>query len=1153
VWRNLIIQLNYWKFLLLLLPFFAACTEEKKSEVKEPETEVVQVTTPKAFTQLSDQQTGIAFRNDVVQNDDMNLFVNQYTLNGGGVAVGDLNNDGLPDLYFTANQSPNKLYLNKGGLSFEDITEQSGAAGNAYWTTGVTIVDVNADGWNDIYVCHAGNYLEEPQKLANELYINNGDATQNNGVPTFTEQAASFGLAGEARSIQATFFDYDNDNDLDVYIVNHPYNFFLPIEIRLHAEKEPLPADLDRLYRNDGNNTFTDVTKEAGVERWAFGLSASAGDLNSDGWTDLFIANDYSEKDVYLINQKDGTFKNAEDDAFFHISNFSMGSDIADINNDLLPDLFVVDMMAEDNRRKKTNMSAMQPEVFWDNVAIGRHHQYMQNVLQLNNGNGTYSDIAELAGLAYSDWSWSAIFSDLDNDGWKDLFISNGLPVDFRNSDLNKKIAGADLRELRKDYKNLIAQMPSEPISNYAFQNNRDLTFTDQSSQWGLDFKGFTNGTAIADLDRDGDLDIVVNNLNDKALVFQNNNLNKGHYVQLKFDGPEGNPAGIGVKVMVKAGDELQMQQLSLARGYQSGGEAMLHFGIGNETRLFQVEVFWPDGKRNSFMHYKADRLDTIAYSEGYVPPPDAPFFDSMHVAMGTVAFEKMNHGVKWFENFSTTSGIDFKHSEIPFDDYKTELLLPHKYSQLGPTMSVGDVNGDGFTDVLIGGAHTYSAQLYLQGENQQFQRAQSQPWEIHKAHEDMGILFFDADRDQDLDVYISSGGNEWTVQGTLEDSGSYGLGDSRGYKDRLYINDGKGNFTYDKNALSDFRISTSCVKSADFDGDGDLDLFIGGRIIPGSYPAPAGSMLLRNNGGFFEDVTERWAPELKEIGLVTDAQFFDYNNDGLIDLCLSGEWMPITLFKNTGKQFTNATESAKLADKSGWWYSLHAADVDGDGDVDLIAGNLGLNAKYKGTDKEPFQVFYDDFDANGTNDIVLGYYNNGSAYPVRGRQCTSEQMPVVAQQFPTYQAFGTATLVDVYGQSLDKALNYKANWMATSYLENKGDGTFETHALPNAAQLSTVNGIVSTDINHDGNLDLVLAGNMHNAEVETKRHDASIGTVLLGNGKGGFHPVSYNQSGFAAMGDVKDLVLIKDEGLQPMILAAGNDKALQVYRITLK
>lgn len=1066
---------------------------------------------------MVDAQTyGIDFRNDIDQTAEMNYFTNQYVLNGGGVAAGDLNNDGLPDLYFTANQNANKLYLNRGEMKFEDVSSITGTAGNAYWTTGVAIVDVNADGWNDIYVCHAGTYLNEPEKLRNELFINNGEAGLKKGIPTFTESALEYGLAGFSRSVQSYFFDYDNDGDLDVYLVNHPYNFWLPIDMRVEAESDPYPDETDQLFRNNGNGTFTDLTQEAGLKNWAFGLSASIGDLDQDGWMDIYVCNDYSEKDELYMNNGDGTFRKSVDSAMFHISNFSMGSDIADFNNDLLPDLISVDMMAEDNRRKKINMSAMKPEVFWDNVALGRHYQYMQNALQLNNGNGTFSEVAELAGVAFTDWSWSPLFADLDNDGWKDLFVSNGLALDVRNTDANKKLLGQDLKELRKGFKKHLSKMPSEPIKNYAYRNNGNLSFQKKTHEWGLDFLGFSTGAVCADLDRDGDLDVVVNNVNDTARLFVNNST-AANYIQFQASGPELNRRGIGLTVTIFSCGNAQTQHMASSRGFQSGADALLHFGVGESELIDSAMILWPGGREEWLKELKTGQLVSVKYADA------------------TEAKRAVRTPQTVFGSYST---IDFTHEEDLYDDYAEEVLLPHKYSQLGPFSAKGDVNKDGLEDLIIGGASGQAAKLLLQDMSGNFRQADSQPWSQHSAMEDMGMLMFDADADNDLDIYICSGSNEWAE--------GYG-----NYLDRIYLNDGKGNFSYSASALPSNYTSSSCVTANDFDNDGDLDLFVGGTLIPRKYPMPASSRILQNDNGKFTDVTAKLAPEFAQLGMVTAAIWANVDQTPEKELVVCGEWMPVSVFQFADGKFANITKKAGLAENTGWWYSLQVADLDNDGDNDIIAGNLGLNTKYKGTQEKPFHVYYHDFDSNGKGDIVLSYEQDDAIFTVRGRSCSSQQIPSLQEKFPTYELFGSATVKDAFGSAVDSALHYQARNMATSVLWNNGDGTFDVKPLPNQAQLSSTNGIEVLDFNADGLFDIVLVGNNYQAETETCRHDASVGLVLLGQTDRSFMPLSVKESGFSVVGDSRSIqkVFGQDGNLQ-FLITRNNDSPI-LYRLS--
>ncbi len=1103
---------NKTNFIYLIIFFCLACTNEAEQRNSQKKQD--------AFSLISPSQSGIAFINDVVQNSEMNLFTNQYSLNGGGVAVGDLNNDELPDVYFVANQNENALYINKGSLRFQNTSKISGAIGKSAWSTGVSIVDINSDGWNDIYVCYAGNSLNAPENRSNELFINNGDANQNDGIPTFTERANQFGLASQHWSVQALFFDYDRDNDLDLFLVNHPYNFYLPFELRLKAEKD-LPNDANnQLFKNNGNQTFTDVSYESGVADWAFGLSASLGDLNQDGWPDIYVANDYSEKDAYLLNQQNGSFLRAENLAFNHISNFSMGSDIADFNNDLLLDVFVLDMMAEDNRRKKVNMSAMKPSSFWDNVANNRHYQYMQNTLQINNGNNHFSEIAELANIAYTDWSWSAIFSDLDNDGWKDLYISNGLAKDFRNADFNKKVLSRQHTiMLRKNFQHYLDQIPEEAIPNYVFRNTAELSFENKVDDWNLHYSGFSNGMAIADLDRDGDLDILLNNLQDTAIVYRNNNPKEGNYLQIQLIGPKGNVAGIGSEIRIFYKDEQQLHFQSLAKGFQSSADALVHFGLGNYDEIDLLTIAWPDGKSQELKNINANQLIQLSYSQA--------------TTTNTIVNESPS---KWF-SMLVDPHLDLKSNqrEVIYDDYEKEILLPHKYSQLGPFIESGDLNGDGLDDFMIGGSAGNPAQIYFQNKEGEFILSQQTVWKNQKQHEDMGIAFFDADGDQDLDIYVARGSNEWKA------------GDNA-YQDGLFINDGNGQFEARPNSIPRIQSSSSCVKPNDVDNDGDLDLFIGGRLIPGHYPFPASSQLLINDGGKFSLADNSYQAVLNDLGMVTDAQWLDIDKNGFDDLVIIGEWMPILYFLNDGKGFKQKEDEYALKNYSGWWYSLDTADIDNDGDVDLFAGNLGENSKYKASFIAPFQVYAGDLDSNGKNDIILGYFNNGISYPVRGRSCSSEQLKDLKSEFPSYESFANSSLKEVYGKRLKDLLHLEAKSMTSAYLENQGNGNFKVHSLPKEAQISSINSMITLDVNSDSHLDIVLAGNLFHTETETKRQDASYGQLLLGNGKGEFRPVPWSESGLQISGDVKDMAIIKLLNGKRVIISTRNNGPVKMH-----
>ena len=1060
------------------------------------------------FRSVPQEESGIDFKNALQEKERQNILNFPYHYNGGGVAVGDLNQDDLPDVYFTGNMAGDRLYLNKGGLQFEDVTTKAGVLKSNLWTTGVSFVDINNDGWLDIYVCRSGtgNFRN------NLLYIN-----QENG--RFQEMAKAYGLNDNGYSVQSYFFDYDLDGDLDLYLVNHSMRFFAGQEALFKIKNQPGPDEADKLYQNNGDGTFQDVSKTAGIQHFAFGLSAAIADYNQDGYPDIYAASDFFEPDFLYINQGDGTFSNRLSEMIGHSSLSSMGTDAADFNNDGLQDLVVCDMQAKDNYRKKANMASMDVERFRRIVREGYHYQYMQNTLQLNSGRERFSEVAELAGVSETDWSWAPLFFDADNDGWKDLFVSNGIRRDIQYKDVMIELEKKGLAPSQAKPMNIIESFPVHKMKNYLYQNRKDLTFLDQTDAWGLDFAGFSTGAAYADLDKDGDLDLILNNIDDPASVFENlahTTSPFGNYLQIRLIGLEDNKYGIGSTVKIKVGDQAQYQYLQPSRGFQSSVEPILHFGLGNDEQIDEITVTWPNGKVSFLQNIPANQRIEIGQENLIIPETPKPT---------KLIFANTNTRLKHL------------HRDQPFDDFSKEILLPHKYSQLGPGMASADVNADGLDDIFIGGAKDYPGRLYLQNQKGDFVAKSNPVWTRHQAYEDIGTHFFDADQDGDQDLVVSSGSNEWENTSSM-------------YQDRLYLNDGKGNFAYNANALPKSQISSGVIRSCDFDMDGDLDLFIAGRQMPGQYPLPTSSMILRNNGGTFVDVSKEIAPELIEIGMVTDVLWTDVDQDQDKDLILVGEWMPITILEQKNGQFSKF-QSESLDQTSGWWYALDGEDFDQDGDIDFVAGNLGLNYKYQATVTEPFQVYANDFDKNGTLDIVLGYFNNGELFPLRGKQCSSEQMPALKEQFNTYSEFASSSLVEIYGtEPLSNAKQYEANTFASVYIENLGDGKFEWKPFPNLAQVSSINDFLIEDFNRDGHLDILMAGNMYNSEVETARNDAGLGLLLTGNGKGDFQPIPTPESGFLAPGDVKSLLKIETSKGASLLFVGNNNDELQVFEV---
>lgn len=1080
------------------------------------------------FTLLPAAETGISFTNTLTENvhTNENVLSFQYFFNGGGVAVGDINNDGLQDVLFTGNQVSNRLYLNKGNFQFEDITKQAGLT-KKNWSSGATMADVNNDGHQDIYICQAGP-SNDPEARKNLLYINKGDGS-------FTEQAETYGVADGNRSTQASFFDYDQDGDLDLYVMNEAPYFYVPLKYVFEQlkDKANLEASCGKLFRNNGNGSFTNVTEQAGMLKYGYGLGLVTADINHDGWVDVYVANDYSVPDYMYINNGDGTFTDRQKDCTKQIAWFGMGADVADINNDGWSDLAVVDMAANDHIRSKTLMQPMNSQNFRTYVEyLGYQYQFMYNALQLSTGRlpGTtdrvaFSNIANMAGVANTDWSWAALFADFDNDGHKDYFVSNGyrryaLDNDFRNmvqqtrQQYNGKLP-PDVRE------QLYQQIPSVKLPNLLYHSNGELGFENKSAALGVGQPSYSNGAAYADLDNDGDLDLLVSNIEDAAFVYRNNATEQGNnYLQLTFETGARTAENLNATATIFYGADEQQQFLenTPVRGYQSAVGEQLHFGLGNMEQVDRVIVSWPDN------HTLVIRNPAINSAISVNKANASPTRDA-------------EEEIAWplISATASKSGLTPVHHENEFDDFEREVLLPHKQSALGPFLAVGDVTGDGREDVFVGGAAGSSGTLMLQGEDR-FKIAPSQPWKADAACEDLGATLFDADGDGDLDLYVVSGGNE------LPEG-------HKAYQDRLYLNNGSGNFSKAGNALPAMQVSGLAVSAHDVDGDGDNDLLIGGRAIPGRYPHAPRTFLLQNDGaGTFTDVTATNAPDLLNPGLINAIEWLDLDGDNDDDLVLAGEWMPVSFYRNDGGKFSNITSELGMENTNGWWYSLAVADVDGDGDSDLIAGNIGTNTKFHPSQEKPLHLFSDDLDANGTCDVVLGKDYKGALVPTRGRQCSSEQMPFVAQKFPSYRAFAEASIQDIYTpEKLNSALHHEAREFRSMVFVREGD-SFTASPLPAQAQMAPINGIVVADFSKNGHPDLLIAGNMFGAEIETPRYDAGMGLLLENSGHGDFVPVPAAQSGFYVPGDVKDLQFVNNPKGLPWVIATNNNGPLNGF-----
>src|SRR6266540_3699539 len=1069
---------------------------------------------------LSPAQTGVTFANTITTNDSVNAQTDVYVYNGAGVAVGDIDNDGLPDIFFTGNMVSSRLYLNKGDMRFADITEQAGVRTHR-WATGATMVDINDDGYLDIYVSVSGPAWSKPEERANLLFINNGDRT-------FTEAAAQYGIADTSFTSHAVFLDYNGDGFLDLFLLNNsPDDFGRGEAERAAGIRGGEPRSYNEMYRSNGDGTFTNVSREAGILReLGYGLGVVVTDLNGDGRPDIYVSNDIAPNDVLYVNNGDGTFVDKAARWLKHTSFAGMGVDIADFNNDGRPDILQVDMMPAALSRRKRMSGNLTYGGQMRLRSRGFRPAYDVNSLQLNNGvtkdgDVIFSEIARLAGVAYTDWSWSALFGDFDNDGYKDIFITNGYPkavndFDYQTAVFRARQVGDTQRALKQ-----LRELHSYEVSNYVFRNNGDLTFADRTKEWGMDHPGFSYGAAYADLNNDGRLDIVINNIDAPASVYENVKPrdDTSHYVQIKLQGESPNKRGIGSQLILTAGGQKQYIYHSPYRGYLSTMDDRAHFGLGRATRVDSLQVTWPDGRYQLLTGLDVDRMLTVRQGDARrngATSTNLHNLDNLHNLPGP------------FHPVDARRALTYRHQPGTLVDYGVQSLLPYMLSSHGPPLAVGDVTGDGLDDVFIGGGTGVPGKLFIQRKDGSFlESTRGQPWVADKDYEDWGALFFDANGDGRLDLYVASGGYHVSPI-------------SRLLQDRLYFNQGGGRFVRDTLALPEMATSTSALTAGDFTGDGRPDLFVGGRLAPRNYPSPTRSYVLRNDGGHFTDVTDTVAPEIAHPGgMITAAVWVDFDGDGRLDLVTAGEWMPLQFYHNDGARLHDVTASMGLPPMRGWWYSLAVGDFNHDGHPDLVAGNLGLNYTYTTSADSKFGVYAADFTGNRTMDIVLTQEIDGTEYPLFGLAPLGREIYPLAVRFPSYAAFSQASVPHLYGSSqLQRAVHYQTDSFASVYLQNNGNGTFSALALPNLAQISPIKGIVAHDVDGDGNLDLIVAGNLYDTEPNTPRADAGNGLWLRGDGRGHFTSVAPVASGFLAPRDVTGLALIKTPAGSAVLVA---------------
>lgn len=1107
------------------------------------------------FEKIPPSSSNVDFSNTLTPTNAFNNYNYANFYSGGGVGLGDFNNDGLLDIYLTANQKDNKLYLNKGDFTFSDITEKAGVEGSRAWSTGVSVADVNGDGWLDIYVCNAGEIRGDDRK--NELFINNGDLT-------FTERAEEYGIADRGLSIHASFFDYDKDGDLDMYLLNYTSQSIGSFDLKQDLRNDRGIKGGDRFYRNnivqqdtlapvdgdsskDGVPVFSDITQEAGIysSDIGFGLGVSVGDVNRDGWEDIFISNDFFERDYLYINNRDGTFREDLEEQMKSISTTSMGGDIADLNSDGLPEIFVTDMLPESEKRLKTITNFASWEQYQFELENNYYHQMTRNVLQLNNGNDTYSEIGRYAGVEASAWSWGALITDFNLDGHRDIFVPNGIYKDMTDQDhllhVNRpEVMNSIVQNNRVNYVKLVEMTPTNPTPNYIFEHDGTLRFTNQAQQWGLSEPGFSHGSAYGDFDNDGDLDLVVNNVNMPSHIYRNQSSEKypeRDWLTLKLEGEKPNTSAIGSQVLLVAdGNRWYAEQMPM-RGFQSSVDPRLHFGLGQASTIDTLWVRWPDGRLSRMLNVETNQQVALNQDQARRDTAWSQLWQRQSLPSGTDTAALL-------EDITENFALDWKHNENDYADFSREQLLFHMRSTEGPPLCTGDVNGDGTEDFYIGGARGQAGTLFIQTASGGFAEASDPVFASDSSSEDTDCLLFDANGDGIQDLYVASGGSEF-------DAGDPSLAD------RLYINSGRGEFTRSDHAFAslgnNFNLPTGVVAASDFTGDGDTDLFIGFRMQPGAFGVPAGGYLLQSDGdGQFRDVTDQYLPDLRTFGLFTSAAWGDINGDNQPDLLVAGEWMPVKLFLHEGEKFMDATKEAGLDSTHGWWNTIELVDLDGDGDLDWVGGNHGLNSRFRAAENQPIELWVNDFNRDGNIEQILTTTNeeDGETYPMALRHDLLGVLPSLESEVPSYHDYSETSIRELISEEqLEESIHLKATMLASSVGRNNGSGQFKIEQLPMEAQLSPIYSILTLDFYHDARPELLLGGNLLRVKPQAGPYDASYGVMLRPDSTGRHQFVPHSKSGFFINGEIRGIRPLRVND-QQLILIARNNRALQVLQV---